>query len=59
MICKSELNNKYYDYKFTEDGIVELARPDIKDPILVKYEDWCNDYYVIDKYRNLDGTVYS
>lgn len=59
MICRSELNNKYYDYKFIEDGIVELTRPDSEDPVLVKYEDWCNDYYVIDKYRDIDGTVYS
>lgn len=58
MICKSELNNKYYDYKFIEDGTVELTRPDSEDPIFVKYEYWCNDYYIIDKYHNLNDKWY-
>jgi len=59
MICKSVLNDKYYDYKFTENGMVKLTRPDMECELLVKYEDWCFDYYIVDKWRNIDGTVYS
>lgn len=59
MICKSVLNDKYYDYKFIEGGIVELTRPDMEHPLLVKYGDWCLDYFIIDKWRNIDGKVYS
>ena len=54
MICKNELTNEYYDYKFIEDGIVELTRPDCEDPVLVKYEDWCFDYCIIDIYHSLN-----
>ena len=53
MICKGILNEKYYNYKFVEDGLVELSNPSMDEAIYVKYEDWCMDYYIIDKWRNL------
>ena len=57
MICKNINTGFLYNYSFIENGMVLLENPQLKDyPIsmTVKYEDWCNDYYVIDKWNSLE-----
>ena len=53
MICRNIINRYDYNYKFIEDGLVELSNINMEKPIYVKYEDWCMDYYVIDKWNDL------
>lgn len=53
MICKNIISEDLYNYKFIEDGLVELNNPDMFEPKYVKYEDWCMDYYVVDKWKSL------
>lgn len=53
MICKSDIDGEYYNYRFIEDGVVELSRPDIENALFVKYEDWCMDYHIINKLKNI------
>lgn len=54
MICKKILNNKEYQYSFIENGNVQLIDKD-ENEIIVPYEVWVIDYYVIDKWRNKVG----
>lgn len=60
MICKSDLNGMYFNYKFIEEGVVELTNNILKQPLLIKYEDWVNDYYIIDKlnWKDLEHSPY-
>ena len=51
MICRSWETRKDYNYKFVEDGKVELENE--HDIFTVTYEDWCNEYYIIDKWNSL------
>lgn len=59
MICKSDINGEYYDYRFVEDEVVELSRPDMKNVLFVKYEDWCMNYHIINKWKSIRDTMYS
>lgn len=51
MICRSWETQKDYNYKFVEDGKVELENE--YDIFTVLYEDWVNEYYIIDKWNSL------
>jgi len=53
MICKNLSNNKYFNYTFaSEVGKVELN--DGKgNKWIVSYKDWCENYLIIDKWRDL------
>lgn len=51
MICRSWTTKEDYNYKFIEDGKVELENQ--HNIFSVLYEDWCNEYYVIDKWKTL------
>lgn len=51
MICRNVTNGKDYEYTFEEGGKVRL-RSRIQD-FTILYEDWCINYFVIDKWRNL------
>lgn len=56
MICKCINNGFLYNYSFVDDGMVYLENPNLKDypqSLKVKYEDWCMDYLIIDKWRSL------
>lgn len=51
MICKNLKTNIQYNYRFIEDGKVELENQ--YNVFSVLYEDWCMDYLVIDKWNDL------
>ncbi len=51
MICRNCNTRKDYNYRFIEDGKVELKNQFENFSIL--YEDWCDDYYIIDKWNTL------
>lgn len=53
MICKNLKTNLYYNYRFYEDMTVEL-NDNVNPSFFVTYHDWCIDYLVIDKWRNLN-----
>ena len=54
MICKNLKTGKYFNYKFTKSaGLIELD--DTQNPkLFIHYTDWCKDYLIIDKWRNLN-----
>ena len=51
MICRNISTKEDFNYKFIEEGKVQLTNP-TKEYIIL-YEDWCMDYLIIDKWRNL------
>lgn len=51
MICRSWETKKDYNYKFIEDNKLELENDE--DIFTVSYEDWLNEYYIIDKWNSL------
>lgn len=53
MICRNESSGVLFNYKFVEEGMVELSNNELEQPKLVKYEDWCNEYYIVDKWRTI------
>lgn len=56
MICKCINTGFLYNYSFVDNGMVYLENPNLKDypqSLKVKYEDWCMDYLIIDKWRSL------
>lgn len=57
MICKNISTGFLYNYSFVKNGMVLLENPHLKDyPVSMKvnYEDWCMDYYIIDKWNSLE-----
>lgn len=56
MICKCIESGFLYNYSFIDGGKVLLENPHLKDypmSLEVNYEDWCMDYYVVDKWKSL------
>ena len=51
MICKHLITKEEYNYRFVEDGKVELENK--YNIFTVLYEDWCQDFLVIDKWNTL------
>ena len=51
MICKNLTNNVVYEYTFEEGGNVRLRNKE--QDFMILYEDWCNDYLIIDKWKKL------
>ena len=51
MVCRSWNTKVDYEYTFEEGGKVRLRNP-LQD-FTVLYEDWCNDYYILDKWKIL------
>ena len=51
MICRCELTKIDYEYSFEEGGNVRLKNPS-KD-FIIPYEDWCDTYTVINKWKKL------
>jgi len=51
MICKNLTTKEEFNYSFIPEGMVKLENP-VK-TIEVKYEDWCQDYLITDKWNNL------
>ena len=51
MICRNCLTNEDYNYTFINDGLVKLDNH-IKS-FEIKYEDWVNEYDVINKWESL------
>ena len=51
MICRHHLTKEDYNYTFINDRLVKLDNH-IKS-FEVKYEDWLEDYYVINKWESL------
>ena len=55
MICRNNWTHNDYDYSFVECGQVLLENE--YEQFFVNYEDWVNDYYVIDKWKSLKKTI--
>ena len=53
MICKEIKTNKLFNYCFKESKNVEL-NDGINDSVEVDYHTWCKEFYIIDKWRNLN-----
>ena len=51
MICRNLTTKEDYNYRFVDDGKVELENQ--YDIFTILYEDWCNDYYVVNKWNSL------
>lgn len=51
MICKNYISNNMFNYEFVENGMVKLTSKG--QSFEVKYEDWVNDYLIIDKWNSL------
>lgn len=53
MICKNLSNNKYFNYTFA-CGVGKVELNDGKgNRWIVSYKDWCENYLIIDKWRDL------
>ena len=54
MICKNLKTGKYYNYQFIQGK--ELVKIDDNDSykIFIPYKEWCKNYLIIDKWRNLN-----
>lgn len=52
MVCKSNISSSYYNYTFIEGGKVLLENMTEKFSVL--YEDWVNEYYVVDKWKTIE-----
>lgn len=50
MICKNEQTGEYYNYEFVENE-VKLWQPNMINEIFINYKDWCNEYYIVDKWK--------
>ena len=59
MVCANINTNKRYDYKFIDPMSVEIMDFNYNKEI-IPYHKWCKEYYIIDKWRNLnkDDTCY-
>ena len=51
MICKKINSDQLYNYKFIEDGKVELENQ--YEVFSITYEEWCMGFYVIDKWNSI------
>ena len=51
MICKSLKTKLLYNYRFTNKS-VEIS-DDENFVVEISYTDWCKNFYIIDKWRNL------
>ena len=51
MICKNFTSNERYNYSFVENG--EVLLENLNESFRVKYEDWCQDYLILDKWNSL------
>ncbi len=51
MICKNFSTGIRYNYSFVDNGEVKLEN--LNETFRVKYEDWCQDYLIIDKWNDL------
>ena len=51
MICKEIKTGLYFNYKFKNKNKVILS--DNKDSFIISYDQWCKQYYIIDKWKNL------
>lgn len=52
MICKNLKTGKLFNYHFNEYNKVELDNGKGWN-IGINYDDWCQEYLIIDKWRNL------
>ena len=53
MICKNLSNNKYFNYTFAS-GVGKVELNDGKgNKWIVSYKYWCENYLIIDKWRDL------
>ena len=50
MICRNKNTNIDYNYSFIGDD-VELSN--MKENFKISYNDWLNDYFIIDKWNKL------
>ena len=54
MICKNLSNEKYFNYSFV-CGIGKVELNDGKgNRWIVSYKEWCQNYLIIDKWRDLN-----
>lgn len=53
MVCANIETNKRYDYRFIDEMSVEIKDFESNTEIIPYYK-WCKEYYVIDKWRNLN-----
>ena len=51
MICRNLSTDEHYNYRFIEDGKVELENE--FNIFSINYEDWCLNYLVVNKWKNL------
>jgi len=54
MICKNLETNKYFNYKFAQGGELVEINDGQGYKGFVPYKDWCENYLIIDKWRNLN-----
>ena len=52
MICKNIKTGKLYNYLFNKQNKVEIDNGNGWH-MGIDYEDWCKDFYIVDKWRNL------
>ena len=54
MICKRILDNRYFNYSFINENIVEVYDPyKPQDTEKLLYENWLKNYIIIDKWRTI------
>ena len=51
MICRNLSTDEHYNYRFIEDGKVELENE--FNIFSINYEDWCLNYLVVNKWKSL------
>lgn len=54
MICKNLETGKYFNYQFIQDKELVKIGDNNDYKIFIPYKDWCKDYLIIDKWRDLN-----
>lgn len=54
MICKSLKTSKYYNYSFACPFKNVELNDGLDNKFMIPYKDWCKDYLIIDKWRDLN-----
>lgn len=54
MICKSLKTNKYFNYSFNGPFKNVELNDGMDNKFMIHYKEWCKDYLIIDKWRNLN-----
>jgi len=54
MICKSLKTGKYFNYSFNYPFKNVELNDGINNQFMIPYKEWCKDYIIIDKWRNLN-----